>query len=122
MKLAKKEVRSTIGLIAEGLGTCRAEPDSLGKEYAATGGAVKHLSEGQPGRLPAARTLQAWKDFSLLRTDIHGWIEMTMVLNELARSMGLPDFYPFVMSRPVVSKLQFVHLVVRDAREAQAAA
>ena len=53
---------------------------------------------------------------------LNGWIEMTMVLNELARSMGLPDFYPFVMSRPVVSKLQFVNLVVRDAREAQAAA
>jgi hypothetical protein len=35
--------------------------------------------------------------------------------------MGQPDFYPFVMSRPVVSKLQFVHLVVRDAHEAQAA-
>jgi hypothetical protein len=53
---------------------------------------------------------------------MNGWIEMTMVLNELARSMGLPDFYPFVMSRSVVSKLQFVHLVVRDAREALAAA
>ena len=53
-------------------------------------------------------------------TCVNGWIEMTMVLNELARSMGQPDFYPFVMSRPVVSKLQFVHLVVRDAREAQA--
>jgi hypothetical protein len=52
---------------------------------------------------------------------LNGWIEMTMVLNELARSMGQPDFYPFVMSRPVVSKLQFVHLVVRDAHEAQAA-
>jgi len=39
-----------------------------------------------------------------------------MVLNELARSMGQPDFYPFVMSRPVVAKLQFVHLVVQDAR------
>jgi len=39
-----------------------------------------------------------------------------MVLNELARSMGQHDFYPFVMSRPVVAKLQFVHLVVQDAR------
>lgn len=46
---------------------------------------------------------------------LNGWIEMTMVLNELARSMGQQDFYPFVMSRPVVAKLQFVHLVVRDA-------
>lgn len=47
---------------------------------------------------------------------LNGWIEMTMVLNELARSMGQPDFYPFVMSRAVVGKLQFVHLVIRDAR------
>jgi hypothetical protein len=46
---------------------------------------------------------------------LNGWIELTMVLNELARSMGQHDFYPFVMSRPVVSKLQFVHLVVQDA-------
>ena len=48
---------------------------------------------------------------------LNGWIEMTMVLNELARSMGQPDFYPFVMSRPVVAKLQFVHLVIGDARD-----
>jgi len=47
---------------------------------------------------------------------VNSWIELTMVLNELARSMGQHDFYPFVMSRPVVAKLQFVHLVVEDAR------
>ena len=46
---------------------------------------------------------------------INSWVEITMVLNELARSMGEPDFYPFVMSKPVVAKLQFVHLVVQDA-------
>ena len=39
-----------------------------------------------------------------------------MVLNEMARSMGQPDFYPFVMSTPVVAKLQFVQMVVLDAR------
>ena len=46
---------------------------------------------------------------------INSWVEMTVVLNELARSMGEPDFYPFVMSKPVVAKLQFVHLIVEDA-------
>jgi hypothetical protein len=46
---------------------------------------------------------------------LNSWIEMTMVLNELARSMGQPDFYPFVMSKPVVAKLQLVHLIVQDA-------
>lgn len=49
---------------------------------------------------------------------LNGWVEMTMVINELARSMGQPDFYPFVMSKPVVAKLQFIHLVVREARTA----
>lgn len=52
---------------------------------------------------------------------LNSWIEMTMVLNELARSMGQPDFYPFVMSKPTVAKLQFVHLVVEDARAATTA-
>ena len=47
---------------------------------------------------------------------INGWLELTTVLNELVRSMGQPDFYPFVMSKPVVRKLHFVHLVVRSAR------
>lgn len=47
---------------------------------------------------------------------LNSWLEMTLVLNELARSMGQPDFYPFVMSRPVVAKLQFVQMVVFDAR------
>ena len=47
---------------------------------------------------------------------LNSWIKMTMVLNELARSMGQPDFYPFVMSSPVVAKLQFVQLVVHGGK------
>lgn len=45
---------------------------------------------------------------------LNSWVEMTMVLNELSRSMGQPDFHPFVMSRAVVTKLHFVHLVIRE--------
>uniref|UniRef100_UPI003F499457 zinc-binding metallopeptidase family protein n=1 Tax=Cupriavidus yeoncheonensis TaxID=1462994 RepID=UPI003F499457 len=53
---------------------------------------------------------------------LNSWIEVIMVLNELARSMGEPDFYPFIMSRPVVAKLQLVHMIIfgaqsRDATE-----
>jgi hypothetical protein len=47
---------------------------------------------------------------------LNSWTEMSMALNGLARSLGPHDFYPFVMSRPVVAKLQFVHLVVSEAR------
>lgn len=40
---------------------------------------------------------------------------MIVVLNELARSMGPPDFYPFVMSKPVMAKVQFIQMAVVDA-------
>ena len=47
---------------------------------------------------------------------LNAWLRMTVLLNELARSMGQPDFYPFVMSKPAVAKLQFVQMVVSNAR------
>jgi hypothetical protein len=47
---------------------------------------------------------------------LNSWVEMVMVLNEVARSMGEADFYPFVVSKPVVAKLQLVHLIVFDAQ------
>lgn len=40
---------------------------------------------------------------------LNAWTRLTAVLNELSRSMGLPDFYPFVLSAPAVRKLHFVH-------------
>ena len=49
---------------------------------------------------------------------VNAWVELTGVLNELSRSMGVHDFYPFVLNRPVVAKLQFIHCVVREARAA----
>lgn len=51
---------------------------------------------------------------------LNSWVELTAVLNELARSMGQHDFYPFILPRPVVAKLQFISLVIRDGREAEA--
>jgi hypothetical protein len=47
---------------------------------------------------------------------INIWIELVTVLDEMARSLGHPDFYPFVMPREVVKKLHFISHVVRDAQ------
>ncbi|MDR7297815.1 hypothetical protein J2X16_003164 [Pelomonas aquatica] len=46
---------------------------------------------------------------------INSWMELTGVLNELSRSMGVADFYPFVLSVPAVRKLHLVHRVIRGA-------
>jgi hypothetical protein len=51
---------------------------------------------------------------------VNGWVELTGVLNELSRSMGQHDFYPFVLPRPAVAKLQFIHRVISGARERSA--
>lgn len=47
---------------------------------------------------------------------MNSWVQLTTVLNELARSMGQHDFYPFVMSRPVLRKMHFIQMIVKEAR------
>jgi len=49
---------------------------------------------------------------------VNAWMKLTGVLNELSRSMGLPDFYPFVLSVAAVRKLHLVHRVVSEVRAA----
>jgi len=46
---------------------------------------------------------------------VNSWIELSGVLNELSRSMGVADFYPFVLSVPAVRKLHLVHRVIAAA-------
>lgn len=49
---------------------------------------------------------------------LHRWIRITGVMNEMSRAMGLHDFYPFVLPRPAVAKLHFIHCVVSGLPEA----
>jgi hypothetical protein len=43
---------------------------------------------------------------------LNDWTQLTAVLNELSRAMGLADFYPFVLSQRAVAKLHFVHRAI----------
>jgi hypothetical protein len=49
---------------------------------------------------------------------IGAWIPLTFALNSLNRGMGLPDIYPFVLSKRAIDKLRFVHDVVDRAQRA----
>jgi hypothetical protein len=42
------------------------------------------------------------------------WVPLTLALNSLNRSMGLPDLYPFVLPPAAIAKLRFVHDVIED--------
>jgi hypothetical protein len=46
---------------------------------------------------------------------VNAWLQLTALMNELSRSMGQYDFYPFVLSHQAVAKLHFVHRVVLTA-------
>ena len=67
---------------------------------------AEHLYRGQEHAAPAFLPF------------VNGWIELTAVLNELARSMGQPDLYPFILPAAALTKLHFVHLVVFEASQA----
>ena len=47
---------------------------------------------------------------------IADWFPLTYLLNNLNRSMGLADGYPFVLSTLAIDKLRFVHDTIVMAR------
>ena len=49
---------------------------------------------------------------------VDAWLPLTVGMNAMNRSMGLPDLYPFVISPPVIRKLSFIHELVHRPRAA----
>ncbi len=44
---------------------------------------------------------------------VDDWLPLTFAVNSLNRSMGQPDLYPFILSAPVVGKLEFIHKLIQ---------
>ena len=63
---------------------------------------TKEAAAGAPG-IPKPKSFEAVLD---------AWADLTVGLNSINRSMGLPDLYPFVLSRPVIEKLRFIAEVI----------
>jgi hypothetical protein len=61
--------------------------------------------------------LSSADDFDVM---VKEWVGLTRALNELNRSMGEPDLYPFVLAPAVIGKLAFVDRLVRNAALAAA--
>ncbi|GAB88437.1 zinc-binding metallopeptidase family protein [Gordonia rhizosphera] len=40
------------------------------------------------------------------------WLPLTWALNQINRSMGHPDLYPFVLAEPVLRKIRYVHTLI----------
>jgi hypothetical protein len=55
---------------------------------------------------------------------VSAWVPLSVAINAIQRSMGQPDSYPFVLSNPVVDKLEYLHQLIQNrvAEPRQAAA
>jgi len=51
------------------------------------------------------------KDFDNL---ISTWLPVSFAVNSLNRSIGQPDLYPFVLTKPVLEKMKFIHNRIHD--------
>ncbi|HWE66811.1 MAG TPA: putative zinc-binding metallopeptidase [Acidimicrobiales bacterium] len=69
--------------------------------------------EGSPGSAERTGAHPTRPDGSTTFGDvINHWMELTYALNQIGRSMGHEDLYPFVLAAPVIRKMAFVdHLV-----------
>lgn len=50
---------------------------------------------------------------------IASWIPLTVAINSLNRSLGQPDFYPFVLTNKVITKIDFVLRLIVSAQKEQ---
>ena len=48
-----------------------------------------------------------------IETLVDAWLPLTFAVNSLNRCMGATDLYPFILSRPAIAKLGFVHDLVQ---------
>jgi hypothetical protein len=76
------------------------EPDGISMPFDAFGEDALYVNNGEEG--------ERFLSF------LNAWVKLTAAMNELCRSMGQPDFYPFALPKPAVAKLHFVHMLVSE--------
>jgi hypothetical protein len=62
--------------------------------------------------LTADINIDPYKPGASMEEIVDAWLPLTFAMNSLARAMGNPDLYPFILSPVVLEKLGFVHDVV----------
>jgi hypothetical protein len=65
--------------------------------------------------------LCAKADFDPYTTDdfdaiVRSWLPFVFAINNVSRTMGLRDIYPFLLSPTVIRKLDFIHTLVQEKR------
>jgi hypothetical protein len=82
-----------------------------------TAGAFGIRVQVKPGwrtKLAAAVDFDPY-DAPSIETLVDAWLPLTFAMNNLNRSMGQTDLYPFILTPGVIAKLGFIHGLMRQA-------
>ncbi len=73
------------------------------------------LHQAAPGAAPVLPDELQPEEDSIEHALIENWLPLAQFVNAMSRSLGLRDGYPFVVSAPVIEKMNFIQHVVADA-------
>lgn len=64
--------------------------------------------------IPSVKLPMHMKKNSRARTETYlkNWMQLSVAMNALNRSMGMPDAYPFILNDTIQNKLQCIHSIV----------
>ena len=84
------------------------------EDFAETWAHFLHINDTiETAREFGLTTVAPVRSFSRFRDVVTGvWIPLSTALNQINRSMGADDLYPFVIPEPVLAKLDFVATLV----------
>lgn len=78
-------------------------------------GVRTHPGVDDDGSISARIAFDPYKT-AAMETIVDNWIPLALLINNLNRSIGHADAYPFVLTLPVIEKLGFVHRLVHAGR------
>ncbi len=86
------------------------------EDFAETWAHYLHICDSiETAREYGLLTVGGISDFSSFRDVVTGvWVPLSIALNQMNRSMGKDDVYPFVIPAPVLDKLDFVASLVSE--------
>lgn len=85
------------------------------KNFSITGSIDKEDSDlGEVDELRLPQNAHYFYGQTSITSILNSWMEFSVILNSLNRSMGLADAYPFVLTQSVRTKLAFIHYAIHD--------
>lgn len=85
------------------------------KNFAITGSITGDAADSEEaGELNLPQGARFFYTQTSITSILDTWVEFSVILNSLNRSMGMNDAYPFVLSQPVRKKLSFIHHAIHN--------